>query len=60
MWDEQYESFIRRAGFLPLAQLITRGLPLMDGAALMALVDRWHPKTHTFHLISGEITVTSP
>jgi hypothetical protein len=30
----------------------------MDIAALMALMDRWRPKTHTFHLPSGEITVT--
>jgi hypothetical protein len=29
----------------------------MDAAALMALVDRWHLETHTFHLLSGEITV---
>jgi hypothetical protein len=35
-WDERYESFIRRAEFLPLAWLITQGLPLMDVVALMA------------------------
>jgi hypothetical protein len=57
-WDERYVSFICCAGFLPLAQLVTRGLPLMDAAALMTLVDRWRPETHTFHLPSGEITVT--
>jgi hypothetical protein len=57
MWDEWYESFIRRAGFLPLARLITRGVSLMDAAALTALKDRWHPKTHIFHFPSGEITV---
>jgi hypothetical protein len=30
----------------------------MDSTALMALVDRWHPETHTFHLACGETTVT--
>jgi hypothetical protein len=40
-WDEWYESFIRRVGFLPLARLLNRGL-----------------ETHTFHLPSGEITMT--
>jgi hypothetical protein len=30
----------------------------MDSAALMALVDRWHPEPHTFHLPCGETTVT--
>jgi hypothetical protein len=58
-WDERYESFIRRAGFLTLLRLITtRGLPLMDSTALTALVDRWRPETHTFHLPCGETTVT--
>jgi hypothetical protein len=58
MWDERYESVICCAGFLPLAQLVNRGLPLMDAATLTALVDRWHPETHMFHLPSGEIMVT--
>jgi hypothetical protein len=57
-WDEWYESFICRARFLPHARLITHGLPLMGAAVLTTFVDRWHPETHTFHLPSGEITVT--
>jgi hypothetical protein len=56
-WDERYVLFIHRAGFLPLPRLITGGLPLMDSAVLTALVDRWHPETHTFHLACGETTV---
>jgi hypothetical protein len=57
-WDEQYESFIHCVGFLPLARLITHGLPLMDVAVLTALVDLWCSKTHMFHLPSSEIMVT--
>jgi hypothetical protein len=30
---------------------------MMDSTALKALVDRWCPATHTFHLLCGEITV---
>jgi hypothetical protein len=30
----------------------------MDHAALTALVDRWRPETHTFHLPCGEMTIT--
>ena len=30
----------------------------MDNAALIALVDRWKPDTHIFHLPTGEMTVT--
>jgi hypothetical protein len=52
------ELFILCARFLSLAQLIIGDLPMMDSAALTALVDRWHPETHMFHLLCGETTVT--
>jgi hypothetical protein len=58
MWDEQYAPFIQRVGFLSLARLITGSLPMMDSVTLMILVDRWHPETHTFHLLCGETRVT--
>jgi hypothetical protein len=56
-WDEWYKPFIRHAGFLPLARLITHGLSQMDTTALTTLMNRWHLETHTFHLPSGEIRV---
>ena len=31
---------------------------LVDRALLSALVDRWRPETHTFHLPVGEMAVT--
>jgi hypothetical protein len=31
---------------------------MMDSAVLTTLIDRWHPETHTFHLLCGEIMVT--
>ncbi|CAL5055662.1 unnamed protein product [Urochloa decumbens] len=58
VWDDRYTEFIRRSGFLPLARLVQGRLPMMDGAALTALVDRWRPETHSFHLPAGEMTVT--
>ncbi|CAO2164020.1 unnamed protein product [Urochloa humidicola] len=57
-WDERYVVYICQAGMLPLACLVQQGLLMMDNAALTALVDRWRPETHTFHLPAGEMTVT--
>jgi hypothetical protein len=57
-WDERYMSFIWHAGLLPLDQLLTGGLPMMDLTALTTLVDRRRPETHMFHLPCGETTVT--
>jgi hypothetical protein len=56
-WDEWNTSFVHSAGFLPLAHLVTDGLPMMDSVMLVALVDWWHLKTHTFHLPCGETMV---
>ena len=30
----------------------------VDHALITTLVERWHPKTHTFHLLHGEIGIT--
>ena len=57
-WDERYAPDVRSAGLLALARIVVNGLPRMDGSALTALVDRWRPETHTFHLPSGEMTIT--
>jgi hypothetical protein len=59
-WDERYAPFIRRAGFLPLARIVSGHLPMMDSTALTTHVNRWRPETHTFHLPCGEITMTLP
>ena len=57
-WDERYSSYLARAGLLDLARLVVGGLPQMDAPLLTAMVDRWRPETHTFHLPCGEMTVT--
>nr|XP_015644156.1 serine/threonine-protein phosphatase 7 long form homolog [Oryza sativa Japonica Group]XP_015644157.1 serine/threonine-protein phosphatase 7 long form homolog [Oryza sativa Japonica Group]XP_015644158.1 serine/threonine-protein phosphatase 7 long form homolog [Oryza sativa Japonica Group] len=33
-------------------------MPVFNAPALTALVDRWRPETHSFHLPSGEMTIT--
>ena len=57
-WDHRFEPYFRRAGLLPFALQFKREAPNYNHAALSALVDRWRPETHSFHLSCGEMTVT--
>ncbi|XP_073367587.1 uncharacterized protein [Aegilops tauschii subsp. strangulata] len=57
-YDERYTPYVREAGLLPFIQLVRRSTPPNNAAALTALIDHWRPETHTFHLRTGEMTVT--
>uniref|UniRef100_K3Y150 Aminotransferase-like plant mobile domain-containing protein n=1 Tax=Setaria italica TaxID=4555 RepID=K3Y150_SETIT len=57
-WDERYAQYLQRAGFLDIAVQVVGGLPPMDGPLLTAMVDRWRPETHTFHMPFREMTIT--
>jgi len=57
-YSDRYTPFFRRAGLLPFVTVARRGMPTYNAPALTALVDRWRPETHTFHLPCGEMTVT--
>ena len=48
------------AGLLPVARLVEGEGPCFnyDYSLLAALVDRWRPETHTFHLTVGEMAPT--
>uniref|UniRef100_A0A2N9IPV6 Aminotransferase-like plant mobile domain-containing protein n=1 Tax=Fagus sylvatica TaxID=28930 RepID=A0A2N9IPV6_FAGSY len=48
-------SYLRRAGFYGLSRL---PFIKLDWHFITALVERWRPETHTFHLPSGEMTIT--
>ena len=49
---------LRESGLLTLGRLVEGGLVQLDRSLLTALVDRWRPETHTFHLPCGEMTPT--
>ena len=46
------------AGLLTIGRLAESGLAKLDRSLLTALVDRWRPETHTFHLTCGEMSPT--
>uniref|UniRef100_K3XSW2 SWIM-type domain-containing protein n=1 Tax=Setaria italica TaxID=4555 RepID=K3XSW2_SETIT len=46
------------AGLDVISYQVHRGMPKFNSAAITALVDRWQPETHNFHLPFGEMTVT--
>lgn len=53
--DERLVPFFYAAGFGGLLQLpFTR----LDWHLITALVERWRPETHTFHMSTGETTIT--
>ncbi|XP_039787309.1 serine/threonine-protein phosphatase 7 long form homolog [Panicum virgatum] len=51
-------SQLRECGLLTPGRLVEGGIVKLDRSLLTALVDRWRPETHTFHLPCGELTPT--
>lgn len=48
-------TYLEQAGFSIAAKL---GSVKIDKALATAMVERWRPETHTFHLPVGECTIT--
>ena len=53
--DPRIVPYLRQAGFYGLSQV---GFFQVDHHLITAMVERWRPETHTFHLPIGEATIT--
>ena len=54
-YDPRFAPVLHRMGLWHVLQLSD---VVADVALISALVERWRPKTHTFHLPVGEIMVS--
>ena len=59
-YDERYTEYIRKLGLLPFIQLVSRSTPNFNPSAISALVDRWRPETHSFHLQDVSMILALP
>ena len=53
--DIRIVPLLQQTNFYRLSRV---GFISLDWHLIIAFVERWHPKTHTFHLPSGECTIT--
>ncbi|XP_061367053.1 protein MAIN-LIKE 2-like [Gastrolobium bilobum] len=52
---EVVADYLTQAGFIHVARM--RHIQI-DAPLISALVERWRPETHTFHMTQGEMTIT--
>jgi hypothetical protein len=51
-----YVPLLRQTNLLPIVEIVHRGMPVFNVTTITAMVDRWRPDTHSFHLPCDEMT----
>ncbi|CAI8609831.1 unnamed protein product [Vicia faba] len=52
------EELKRNVSEFHLLEFVGCSLTMLDASLLSAFVERWHPKTSSFHISFGEMTMT--
>jgi hypothetical protein len=58
VFDERYVPLLHQANLLAIVEIVHRGMLVFNAMAITAMVDRWRPETHSFHLPCSEMIVT--
>jgi hypothetical protein len=51
-----YVPLLHQTNLLPIVEIVHRGMPVFNVMTITAMVDRWRPDTHSFHLPCDEMT----
>jgi hypothetical protein len=58
VFDEWYVPLLHQTNLLAITEIIHRGMSVFNATTITAMVDRWRPETHSFHLPCSEMMVT--
>jgi hypothetical protein len=58
VFDERCMPLLYQANLLAIAEIVHHGKLVFNAMTITAMVDRWKPETHSFHLLCSEMMVT--
>jgi hypothetical protein len=58
LFNKRYVPVLWYTNLLVVTNIICCGMLVFNTTTIMAMVDRWRPETHSFHLSCGDMMVT--